>query len=68
VDEVRHGLDHAKLDVVVDAAHQPEVQDAQASVGRADQVAGVRVGLGWAADTDALYSPGLKGWQLVLTA
>jgi hypothetical protein len=45
VDEVRHGLDHAKLDVVVDAAHQPKVQDAQPAVRRADEVARVRVRL-----------------------
>lgn len=45
VDEVRHGLDHAELNIVVNAAHQPKVQDAQPAVGRANQVARVRVRL-----------------------
>jgi len=45
VDEVRDGLDHAELDVVVDATHETEVQDGQPAVRRADQVARVRVGL-----------------------
>jgi hypothetical protein len=43
VDEVADGLDHPKLDVVVNLGHEAKVQDGQAAVGRADEVAGVRV-------------------------
>lgn len=45
MDEVGDGLDHAELDVVVDAAHQPKIQDGQPPVRRADQIARVRVRL-----------------------
>lgn len=43
VDQVRDGLDHAVLDVVIHSGHQAKVQDGQPAVGRADQVAGMRV-------------------------
>ena len=39
VDEVRDRLDHAVLDAVVDARHEAVVEDREAAVGRADEVA-----------------------------
>jgi hypothetical protein len=44
VNQVADRLDHAKLDLVIHLRHQPKVQDGQAAVWRANQVAGVRVG------------------------
>lgn len=41
----------AHLDVVIDRGHQPKVQNGQAAIGRADQVAGV--GVWWGVGEDA---------------
>lgn len=38
-------LDHAKLDVVIDAAHQAEVKDGQPTIRGANQISWVRVSL-----------------------
>lgn len=45
VNEVRDGLNHAVLDVVPNAGHEPEVEDGQPTIWCAHQVARVGVGL-----------------------
>ena len=55
VDEVGDGLDHAVLDLIIHRGHQAKVQNRQAAVGGADEVAGVRV-CGRRTDAALVYS------------
>ena len=43
--QVADGFDHAILDVVINLRHEPKVEDGQAAVWSADQVARVRISL-----------------------